>query len=238
MSNAETKSNLLDGLTLYTGPVARLPSGSFGWMSPNRLRRDGDHLFIQRDTTLTGEMTDAATLAVLKVNNEVHVYDEHVFMTNRWWNYRHLDNDKYPYDYGIYVRSLVQGPARHRDETQDGRVIGNCAWGMEYGRYNGLLSSMPVGSFGFVDMKQFYRAGNCVFITQGAEVYPTLEGETCLQVIRFHDGLFVFDGDVPEVCRWWNRNHPAGESRNGWNTHVRGLMREHEWRHRIGRLAA
>jgi len=183
-------------------------------------------------------MSEAASLAVLKLNDEVHVYDEHVFMTNRWWNYRHLDDYTYPNDYGIYVRSLIQGPQRHRDETQDGRVIGNCAWGMPYNRFHGPLSSMPVGSFGFVDMKQFYQNGNCVYIAEGTQVCPSLEGETCLQVIRFHDGIWVFDGDVPQECRWWNRNHPAGQLRNGWNTHVRGLMRDHEWRYRIGRHAA
>lgn len=238
MSNPEITANRFDGLKPYAGPIDKMPSGSFGWMSPNKLRLDGGHLFIQRDTTVTGEMSEEATLAVTKVKEEVSVYDEHVFMTNRWWNYQTLDTYKYPYDYGIYVRRIVSGPERHRDETEDGRIIGNCAWGLKYNRYHGLLCSMPLNSFGFVDMKQFYRAGNCVFIADGADVSPSLEGETCLQVIRFHDGFYVFDGDVPQECRWWNREHPVGGSRNGRNTHVRGLMREHEWRHRIGRHAA
>lgn len=238
MSNPEITFNPLDGLKPYVGPIDKMPSGSFGWMSPNNLRIDCNHLFIQRDTVLACEMSEAATLLATKVNDEVHVHDLYVFMTNRWWNYPHLDTYKYPYDYGVYVRSLVRGAERHRDETQDGRVIGNCAWGMTYGRFHGQLTSMPIGCFGFLDMKQFYRSNNCVYITEGTQVYPTLEGETCLQVIRFHDGFFVFDGDVPQECRWWNRNHPAGESRNGWNTHVRGLMRENEWRNRIGRHTA
>lgn len=237
MSNPEITAQPFDGLKPYAGPIDKMPSGTFGWMSPNKLRLDS-HLFIQRDTVLAGEMSDAAPLAVTKVNDEVSVHDEHVFMTNRWWNYPTLDTYKYPYDYGTYVRRIVQGPARHRDETKDGRIIGNCAWGLKYSRFAGLLSSMPRDCFGFVDMKQFFRENDSVFIAVGANVYPSLEGETCLQVIRFHDGIYVFDGDVPEECRWWNRSHPIGKSSNGWPTHVRGLMREHEWRHRIGRHAA
>lgn len=238
MSNSEITSNPLDGLTAHAGPIMEMPDGSAGWMSPNCLHRDGEHLFIQRDTFLSAEMSEATALLVTKVEGAVHVHDEHVFMTDRWWNYSHLDTYTYPYDYGIYVRSLVRGGERHRDETEDGRVVGNCAWGREYGRFAGPLSSMPIGCFGFIDMKQFYRAHDCVYITQGTQVYPTLEGETCLQVMRFHDGYFVFDGDVPEEYRWWNRNHPAGASRDGYNTHVRGLMRENEWRRKFGRHAA
>lgn len=236
MSNNDSKH--LAGLTAYAGPIDKLPSGHFGWMSPNRLRLDEGHLFIQRDTSLVGEMSDAATLAVVKVNEEVHVYDDYVFMTNRWWNYPILDTYKYPYDYGIYVRHLNKGEHRHRDETQDGRIVGVCAWGLRYGRFNGPLSSLPIGWFGFVDMKQFYRSGNSVFITEGAQVLPTLEGDSCLQVIRFPDGIYAFDGDVPLESRWWNRSHPVGAPRDGWNTHVRGLMLEHEWRRKFGRHAA
>ncbi len=238
MTNISKKSNPVAGLTQHAGPIATMPNGTFGWISPHQLHRDGEHLFIQRDTNLVGEMSAAATLLVRKVDDEVHVHDEHVFMTNRWWNYPHHDTYTYPHDYGIYVRSLVRGPEKHRDEAPHGRIIGNCAWGTEHGRFAGPLSSMPIGSFGFIDMKQFYRNGNSVHIAEGARVYPCLEGETCLQVIRFHDGYFVFDGDVPEVSRWWNRNHPVGGPRDGWNTHVRGLMREHEWHRRFGRNVA
>ena len=233
---SDSNQHPLSGLKPFSGPVTEMPSGTFGWMSPNRLRRDGDHLFIQRDTCLAGEMSDADCLAVLKVNEEVHVYDAHVFQANRWWNYGHRDTYNYPNDYGVYVRSLMRGPERHRDETADGRIIGNCAWGDAFSRYAGAITSMPIGSFGYVDMKQFYRNDNAVYLADGTTVCPSLEGETCLQVIRFHDGFFVFDGDVQPELRWWNRDHTSQRDRNGWPTHVRGLMREHEWR-RIRRSA-
>jgi len=224
-------------LGMYAGPVTEQPNSTIGWTSPNRLRRDGDYLFLQRDTVLAAEKSDDAPVAVTKVDDCVRVYDEHVFMANRWWNYNHLDAYKYPYDYGVYVHELVRGTERHRNETMDGRIIGNCAWGNEHRRFAGLLSSMPVGSFGFVDLKQFFRRGNAVFLADGTTVSPSLEGETCLQVIRFHDGFFVFDGDVSEPLRWWNRPHPEDHSRKGYSTHVRALLREHEWRMRIRRCA-
>lgn len=229
MTDAQIQRSPIDGLQAYAGAISDIPNGSVGWMAPNRLRQDGEHLFIQRDTVVVAEMKGAATLAVFKVNDEVHVFDEHVFMTDRWWNYHHQDSYHYPNDYGIYVRSLIRGGERHRDETSDGRVVGNCAWGANYKRFAGPLESMPIGSFGYVDMKQLYRSDNSIYLLQHTTVCPSLEGETCLQVMRFHDGIFVFDGDVPEACRWWNRPHSAGP-RNGFNTHVRGLLREHEWR--------
>lgn len=237
MNASATAKSLVILLEGYEGPVANQTNNSVGWTKPNQLRRDGDYLFLMRDTRLAAEMSQENPLAVTLVDGCVRVYDEHVFMANRWWNYNHLDVYKYPYDYGIFVHELCRGAEKHRDETVDGRIIGNCAWGNQHGRFAGPLTSVPVGCFGFVDLKLFFRRGNAVYIAEGANVSPSLEGETCLQVIRLNDGFFVFDGDVPEPLRWWNRPHPEDTSRQGWPTHVKGLMREHEWRPRIRHCA-
>lgn len=232
MTNPVSKDFPFAGLASYAGAIGEMPNGSFGWTSPNRLRRDGDHLFFERCTVVKAEMADDATLAVVKVEGQVHVYDDNVFMANRWWNYNHLDTYSYPHDYGNYVRSLNRGVERHRDPANGGRIIGNCAWGYGHSRFVGPLHSMPVGGWGFVDMKQLGRSGDRLYLKDGSDVRPSLENETCLQVIRFHDGFFVFDGDVPPESRWWDRphrdNYDAFRAPNP--THVRGLFREHQWR--------
>lgn len=237
MSKSETATIAVVLLEGYSGPVADQPNNSIGWTTPNQVRRDGDYLFLTRDTRLAAEMSTENCLAVTKVDDDVRIYDEHVFMANRWWNYGHLDTYKYPNDYGIPVRELVRGAEKHRDETAAGRIIGHCAWGDNLGRFAGPITSLPVNCFGFVDLKQFYRRGDCVFLADGTDIAPSVAGETCLQVARFHDGVFVFDGDVPEALRWWNRPHSVDNSRKGYPTHVKGLMREHEWRMRIRRCA-
>lgn len=232
MTNPVSKPFPFAGLSSYAGTIDAMPNGSFGWTSPNRLRRDGDHLFFERCTVLKTETADDATLAVVKVDDLVHVYDDNVFMSNRWWNYDHYDSYSYPHDYGHYVRSLNRGVERHRDPTYSGRIIGNCAWGLGNRRFAGPLHSMSIGSWGFVDMKQLGRSVDKLYLRDGTEVHPSLENETCLQVIRFNDGFYVFDGDVPPESRWWDRphrdNYDAFRSPNP--THVRGLFREHQWR--------
>lgn len=232
MTNALSKAFPFAGLATYAGSIDRMPNGSFGWTSPNRLRRDGEHLFFERETIVKSEMDDDATLAVVNVEDLVHVYDDNVFMSNRWWNYNHSDTYSYPHDYGIYVRSLNRGIERHRDPIHGGRIIGICAWGHDHARFAGELHSMPRGSWGFVDMKQLGRSGDSLYLKNGSYVHPTIEGETCLQVIRLHDGFYVFDGDVPPESRWWDRphrdNYDAFRSPNP--THVRGLFRGHQWR--------
>ncbi len=232
MTNPVSKAFPFAGLASYAGTIDAMPNGSFGWTSPNRLRRDGDHLFFERCTVLKTETAEDATLAVVKVDDLVHVYDDNVFMSNRWWNYCHHDTYSYPHDYGTYVRSLNRGVERHRDPVLGGRIIGGCAWGYEHRRFAGPLHSMSQRSWGFVDMKQLGRSGECLYLKDGTVVYPTLEGETCLQVIRFNDGFYVFDGDVPMESRWWDRphreNYDAFRSPNP--THVRGLFRGHDWR--------
>ena len=123
MTNPVSKDFPFAGLASYAGAIGEMPNGSFGWTSPNRLRRDGDHLFFERCTVVKAEMADDATLAVVKVEGQVHVYDDNVFMANRWWNYNHLDTYSYPHDYGNYVRSLNRGVERHRDPANGGRII-------------------------------------------------------------------------------------------------------------------
>lgn len=220
------------GLAPYTGPVGQMPNGSFGWTAPNRLRKDGEHLFFERATVVAAEASGDATLAVVKLDDTVHVYDDFVFMANRWWNYNHHDTYSYPHDYGIYVRSLNRGAEKHRDPDLFGRIIGNCGWGTSYARFAGALHCLPIGSWGFVDMKQFGRSQQCVYLKDGTTVSPSLEGETCLQVIRLQDGIYVFDGDVPNESRWWDRPHSSNYDafRSPSPTHVRGLWRAHQWR--------
>lgn len=227
---------LLAGLASYAGPVAQMPADSFGWTAPNRLRHEGEHLFFERDTQVAQEAAGEATLLVAKIDDAVHVFDDCVFMADRWWNFNHLDTYSYPHDYGVYVRSLNRGPEHHRDPDMFGRVIGSCGWGDDYVRFAGALHSMRVGTWGFVDMKQLVRSGQCIYLKEGTTVSMTLEGETCLQVIRLHDGFFVFDGDVPNECRWWDRPHASNYDafRSASPTHVRGLFRAHQWRcHRL-----
>ncbi len=232
MTNPVSKAFPFAGLAVYAGSIDGMPNGSFGWTSPNRLRRDGEHLFFERSTVVKAEMADDATLAVVKVEDLLHVYDDNVFMANRWWNYSHHDTYSYPHDYGHYVRSLNRGVERHRDPIDGGRIIGNCAWGLGHARFGGLLHSLPRDAWGFVDLKQLAISVNRMYLKDGTIVQPSLEGEFCVQVIRFNDGIYVFDGDVPQESRWWDRscrdNYDAFRSPNP--THVRGLFRGHQWR--------
>lgn len=212
----------------YMGPIEQMPSGSFGWISPNRLRRDRDHLFIQRATAVISEMVGDRTLVVMRLEDMYVVNDEFVFCTDRWWNGRHTDAYHYPSDYGTYVRELRRGAERHRPPV-NGRIPGSVPWSDQRPAFSGSPHELPMNHYGFVPASSLRgdAANRSIYLQSGTVIVPSMDDNSKLVVSRLQDGIFVYDADVPEEQRWWNRSKSDGYCafRDSCPTYVKGLIR-------------
>ncbi len=203
MSDSASATTPLPRYVHYFGYISKMPDNSSGCITPNDLRHDGKYFYIDRATRVECIRWDWTPLIVKKVNNELLVSDEHVFTTDRWWNFKCVDTFDPTRGKGAFqVQSIIRGKKLDRKPTESGRIRGDSFWGTEQARFAGLIESMPVGTCGFVHWQKVKTDMGRHYILGGTTVYPTLAGENCFQVIHRERGIYGFKGDIPKPSLW------------------------------------